>query len=46
MNGFNGGFENAQIVNFKNGQELDEGEDYYVYRSTEMSLGSIEVQVL
>lgn len=44
MNGFNGGFNDAQIVSFTNGSGYTE--DYYVYRSVESGLGSIEIQVL
>lgn len=44
MNGFNGGFKDVQTVSFTN----DSGytESYYVYRSVESGLGSIEIQVL
>lgn len=44
MNGFNGGFNDAQIVSFTNSSGYTE--DYYVYRSVESGLGSIEIQVL
>ena len=43
-NGFNGGFNEPQIVKFKNSSGYEE--DYYVYRSTEASLGEVDVQVL
>lgn len=44
MNGFNGGFKDVQTVSFTNNSGYTES--YYVYRSVEPSLGSIEVQVL
>lgn len=43
-NGFNGGFNDAQIVSFTNGSGYTE--DYYVYRSAESGLGNVEIQVL
>lgn len=44
MNGFNGGFKKARLVSYTNGS--GHTEDYYLYRSVESGLGSIEIQVL
>lgn len=44
MNGFNGGFKKVRLVEFTNGSKHTE--DYYLYRSVESGLGSIEIQVL
>lgn len=43
MNGLPADF-NVQIINFTNGSSYSE--DYYLYRSIEPSLGSIEIQIL
>lgn len=42
MNGFNGGFKEAEIVSFTNGSGYTE--EYYLYRSIETGTGSIGIQ--
>jgi hypothetical protein len=42
MNGFNGGFKEAETVSFTNGSGYTE--KYYLYRSIETGNGSIEIQ--
>ena len=44
MGGFSGGFTDPQLVSYTNGS--GHTENYYLYRSVEAGLGSIEIQVL